>query len=53
MAENYGSIGTFQMASLSSESLGRAITSLSSSLTATRVELTELGGNTQRDVRDV
>jgi hypothetical protein len=49
----FGSSGKFHAANLNAESLGVAFSSLVSSLTATKTELTELGGSTQRAVRDV
>ena len=52
-AAEYGAIASFKMPSLTSCSLGEAMTSLASSLTDTRTEMTVLGGSTQRQVRDV
>ena len=52
-AKRYGVQASFAAPALNSGSLGAAITSLSSSLTETRTEMTELGGKTQRTVRDV
>jgi hypothetical protein len=49
----FGSIGKFHAARLNAESLGIAFSSLTSSLNATRTELTSLDGATQRAVRDV
>jgi len=49
----FGSSGIFHKASLDAESLGSAFASLVSSVTATKTELTELGGSSQRAVRDV
>lgn len=49
----YGCAGTFSKVSLRPESLGLALSSLAKTLTATRTELTELGGTAQRSVRDV
>ena len=52
-AEEYGATATFAMPSLTSQSLGLAMTSLASSLTDTRTEMTVLGGSRQRVVREV
>lgn len=49
----FGSIGIFHAASLTPESLGLAFSSLASSLTATKTELTDIGGASQRPVKDV
>ena len=60
VAREYGSNGTFQSASLTADSLGKAFSSLTSSLTDTKAELTALKGagrrtvrNVQREVRDL
>jgi len=50
---DFGSCATFHPASLSVESLGTALSSLASSLTATQTEMTELDGSSQRAVRNV
>ena len=50
---DFGSLGGFQAPSLAAESLSFAIASVTSTLTSTRTEMTELGGTTQRTVRDV
>ena len=52
-AKEYGSVATFNMPELTSASLGLVMTSLASSLTETRTEMTVLGGSRQRIVRDV
>jgi hypothetical protein len=52
-AAEYGTVATFKMPSLTSTSLGLAMTSLASSLTDTRTEMTEIGGSKQRVVKDV
>ena len=49
----YNSTGIFQSPELTAHSLRLALSTLSSTLTATKTELTELGGSTQRIVRDV
>lgn len=49
----YGSSGVFQRPDMSIDALRSVFTSLSSTLTATKVELTKLGGSAQRTVRDV
>jgi hypothetical protein len=49
----YHSTGIFQKPALTAHSLRMALSSLSSTLTATKTEMTELGGSTQRVVRDV
>mmetsp|Transcript_13429 Transcript_13429/g.18361 ORF Transcript_13429/g.18361 Transcript_13429/m.18361 type:complete len:707 (+) Transcript_13429:131-2251(+) len=52
--EDFGSISSFQAPSLSTDALGIAMSSLTSSLTATKTELTELGHcSVQRTVRMV
>lgn len=56
MAEHsqlFGCEGHFIHASLRPEALGLALSSLATSLTKTRTELTELGSASQRAVRDV
>ena len=52
-AKDYGSHGFFKSASLSVESLSEMFTTLSSTLTTTKVEMSEIGGSRQRKVRDV
>lgn len=52
-AIEYGSHGLFRSASLSVETLAETFTTLSSTLTSTKVEMTEIGGSTQRKVREV
>jgi hypothetical protein len=49
----YNSTGIFQSPELTAHSLRLALSTLSSTLTATKTELTELGGSSQRVVRDV
>jgi hypothetical protein len=52
-AEEYGSISSFQAPSLSTESLGFAISTISSTLTATKLELSDGANLPKRTVRDV
>eukprot|EP00854_Cymbomonas_tetramitiformis_P012116 gene12116-14317_t len=53
-SEDYGSVGIFQAPSLTVESLGGAMSSLTLSLTETKTELTQLGGESlQRTVRSI
>ena len=49
----YGSAASFQSPELTAQGLRLAITALSSTLTATKTEMTVLGGAAQRTVRDV
>ena len=49
----YNSTGVFQKPELTVHSLRMALSTLSSTLTATKTEMTELGGSSQRVVRDV
>lgn len=49
----FGSNGKFIAARLNAEALGVAFSSITSSLNATRSELTAIGGSSQRAVRDV
>jgi uncharacterized protein YegL len=49
----FGSIANFDHVSLTSESFGTAVSFLTDSLTATKTELTELDGSSQRAVRSV
>lgn len=49
----YNSTGVFQKPELTAHSLRMALSTLSSTLTATKTEMTELGGSSQRIVRDV
>jgi hypothetical protein len=49
----YHSTGVFQKPELTAHSLRMALSTLSSTLTATKTEMTELGGSSQRVVRDV
>ena len=49
----FGSMGRFFAARLNPEALGTAFSSITSSLNATKTELTEIGGSSQRAVRDV
>ena len=51
--EDYGCQATFHKPSLTAESLQSILSNLSSTLTTTKTELTELGGSKQRTVRDV
>ena len=51
--KQFGSLGLFHPAQLNPDALGTALSSLTSTLTATRTELTAVGGATQREVRDV
>ena len=51
--KQFGSLGRFCSAQLNAEALGSAFCSITSSLNATRTELTALGGSSQRAVRDV
>jgi hypothetical protein len=53
VTNEYDSIGTFQAPSLSGESLGLAISSITSSLTATKIELFADSVSSKRTVRDV
>lgn len=48
---DFGSLGSFQSPSMTAASLGFAISSITSTLTSTKTELTELGGTSQRTVR--
>uniref|UniRef100_A0A7S2JX26 Alpha-type protein kinase domain-containing protein n=1 Tax=Leptocylindrus danicus TaxID=163516 RepID=A0A7S2JX26_9STRA len=52
-AKDYGSLAYFHSASLSVDSLAGTFTSLTSTLTSTKVEMTALGSSRQRKVRDV
>jgi hypothetical protein len=52
-AKEYGAIGSFQLPSLTTSDLGNAFSSVASSITTTQSELTELGTQTQRKVRNV
>jgi hypothetical protein len=52
-AKDYDVVSFFKVPSLTSASLGDAFTSLASSLTDTRTEMTEIGGHSQRKVREV
>jgi hypothetical protein len=49
----YNSTGIFQKPTLNAHSLRMALSTLSTTLTATKTEMTELGGSAQRVVRDV
>ena len=51
--QQFGSDGKFYAAGLSVENLSVAFNSLAASLSTTRMELTALGGSSQRMVRDV
>jgi hypothetical protein len=53
IACTYGSNGSFQAPTLSAQALKLSLTLLSSTLTNTKTEMSVLGGNTQRTVRDV
>ena len=53
VSKKYGSTGFFATASLDASKLSKGFTSLSTSLTATKVELTSANSSTQRTVRDV
>ena len=53
MAEEYGCRGSFQKPDLAKAALGKAISWLSTSLTATKIEMTAIGGSCLRTVRDV
>eukprot|EP00854_Cymbomonas_tetramitiformis_P014698 gene14698-17366_t len=53
-SEDYGSVGIFQTPALTVESLGKAMSSLTESVTETKTELTHLGDpSIQRTVRSV
>jgi hypothetical protein len=52
-AKDYGSIGTFEHVSLSTGALGKAMSSLTTTLTNTKTEMTVFGGSVQRTVRQV
>ena len=49
----FGCTGHFQLPSLTAEGLGAVFSSLTSSLTSTRAELSVIGTSSQRKVRDV
>ena len=49
----YNSTGIFQKPELTAHSLRLALSTLSTTLTATKTEMTDLGGSSQRIVRDV
>jgi hypothetical protein len=52
-AKDYGAIAEFVLPSMTSSSLGIAISSVATSITKTQIEMTEIGTTTQRKVRQV
>jgi Alpha-kinase family/von Willebrand factor type A domain len=52
-AKDYGAIAEFVLPSMTSSSLGMAISSVATSITKTQIEMTEIGSTTQRKVREV
>jgi Alpha-kinase family/von Willebrand factor type A domain len=52
-AKDFGACASFMLPSMTSSSLGEAITSVATSLTNTQIELTDVGTMKQRKVRDV